>query len=110
MEANEIAALLSSMIHDENSNQDKQTIKSATLQTKFEGLLEIAKKVHQVYVDSKITIDETEYLNTFKPQMMDLTLKWCEGATFKEICSESDIFEGSIIRCLRRLDELLKEF
>jgi ATP-dependent RNA helicase DOB1 len=41
--------------------------------------------------------------------MIDVTLKWCEGASFAEVCKISDLFEGSIIRCLRRLDELLKE-
>ena len=35
-------------------------------------------------------------------------MKWCQGAKFKEICELSDnIFEGSIIRCFRRLDELI---
>ena len=46
MQVNEIAALLSCMIHDENSGQDKQIIKNNNIQTKYENLLEIAKKVH----------------------------------------------------------------
>ncbi len=41
--------------------------------------------------------------------MMDMTVNWCNGASFKDLCSNTDIFEGSIIRCLRRLDELLRE-
>ena len=49
-----------------------------------------------------------EYLNNFKLTMVDLTKAWCEGKTFAEICKMSVMFEGSIIRCLRRLDELLK--
>jgi ATP-dependent RNA helicase DOB1 len=31
------------------------------------------------------------------------------GAKFSEICKMTDIFEGSIIRAMRRLDELLHE-
>ena len=50
-----------------------------------------------------------DYLAGFKPQLVDLTLMWANGATFAEICKMSDTFEGSIIRCLRRLDELLKQ-
>jgi superfamily II RNA helicase len=39
---------------------------------------------------------------------MELTYKWCSGAKFKEICDlADDIYEGTIIRALRRLDELL---
>lgn len=41
--------------------------------------------------------------------MADITYSWCNGATFGEICKMSDVFEGSIIRCMRRLDEMLKQ-
>lgn len=40
--------------------------------------------------------------------MIDVTFEWANGKTFAEICKISSLFEGSIIRCLRRLDELLK--
>ena len=40
--------------------------------------------------------------------MMEVTFAWCNGATFAEICKMTDTYEGSIIRCLRRIDELLK--
>jgi len=40
--------------------------------------------------------------------MMEMTMKWCNGAKFKEICDMADnIYEGTIIRAMRRLDELL---
>ncbi len=61
-----------------------------------------------MFVESKINIEENDYLGTFKISMVDLTLAWCKGASFAEICKMSQIYEGSIIRCLRRLDELLK--
>jgi ATP-dependent RNA helicase DOB1 len=32
-----------------------------------------------------------------------------KGAKFIEICKMTDIFEGSIIRCMRRLEELLRQ-
>ena len=40
--------------------------------------------------------------------MMEITLAWCNGAKFSEVCEISDsIFEGTIIRALRRLDEVI---
>lgn len=51
-----------------------------------------------------------EYLSTFTPQMMETTYAWCTGASFTEICKIANTYEGTIIRCLRRLDELLKQF
>jgi ATP-dependent RNA helicase DOB1 len=42
--------------------------------------------------------------------MMEITYKWCQGAKFSEVCDLSDsIFEGSIIRAMRRLDELISQ-
>ena len=35
-----------------------------------------------------------------------MTYNWCKGKSFPEICNMTDMFEGSIIRNLRRLDGL----
>lgn len=40
---------------------------------------------------------------------MDVVLQWCKGAKFSEICKLTDVFEGSVIRCFRRLQELLRQ-
>jgi len=61
-------------------------------------------------VECKIKIDKEEYVKQFKPDLMDITVKWCNGATFKEICDlVPDVYEGTIIRAFRRLDELLQQ-
>lgn len=61
-------------------------------------------------VESKIAIDKEEYVQKFKPDLMELTLLWCEGAKFKELCDEArDIYEGTIVRAFKRLDELLTQ-
>jgi len=38
---------------------------------------------------------------------MNVTYAWSKGAKFSEICEMTDVFEGSIIRAMRRLNELL---
>ena len=40
---------------------------------------------------------------------MEVILAWCSGATFADVLKMSDLFEGSLIRMMRRLEELLKE-
>lgn len=35
---------------------------------------------------------------------MDVVHAWCTGAKFSEICKMTDVFEGSIIRAMRRLE------
>lgn len=35
---------------------------------------------------------------------------WCEGCRFKELCDEArDVYEGTIVRAFRRLDELITQ-
>jgi ATP-dependent RNA helicase DOB1 len=106
----EIAAVMSCMVHDESgADKSKHILKSDTLRQAYEGILSVAKNLWQVYKNCKLNIDEQVYLNSFKPQLIEITYKWCEGASFGEICKLTDTYEGSIIRCFRRLEELLKE-
>ena len=32
-----------------------------------------------------------------------------QGAAFSHICKMTEVFEGSVIRCMRRLEELLRQ-
>uniref|UniRef100_A0A8R1IQ47 DSHCT domain-containing protein n=1 Tax=Caenorhabditis japonica TaxID=281687 RepID=A0A8R1IQ47_CAEJA len=52
---------------------------------------------------------EDKYVAGFNPGLMDVVYQWVNGASFSEIVKSTDVFEGSIIRCLRRLEEVLRE-
>ena len=41
--------------------------------------------------------------------MLQFSRYWAQGRDFVEICGQTDLFEGSIIRATRRLDELMGE-
>ena len=61
-------------------------------------------------IESKIPLDKEEYVSKFKPDLMEITMMWCQGSKFKEVCDEvRDIYEGTIIRAFRRLDELIAQ-
>ena len=87
-----------------------------------------ARRIAKVCIESKIPLDEEEYVQvccvravplyvvtcnvtcqSFKSSLMDVVHAWCTGAKFSEICKMTDVFEGSIIRAMRRLEELLRE-
>ncbi|KNC96224.1 ATP-dependent RNA helicase MTR4 [Spizellomyces punctatus DAOM BR117] len=70
---------------------------------------ESARRIARVSQESKLAIDEEEYVQSFRPELMDVVYAWCQGAKFSQICKMTDVFEGSIIRCMRRLEELLRE-
>ncbi|VEN60766.1 unnamed protein product [Callosobruchus maculatus] len=48
-------------------------------------------------------------MQRFKPFLMDVVFAWCNGKSFMELCGMTEIFEGSIVRCMRRLEELLRQ-
>ncbi len=41
--------------------------------------------------------------------MMVVAHSWAGGSKFSDLCKLSGIFEGSIIRCMRRLEEMLRQ-
>lgn len=103
----QMAAILSCLVYNDGKSEGKPP-KEEELSEPFIKLQEVASKVAQVMIESNIEIKKEEYLQKFTPDMMEITMKWCQGAKFSEICEISDtIFEGTIIRSMRRLDELI---
>jgi ATP-dependent RNA helicase DOB1 len=41
--------------------------------------------------------------------MVEIVYCWAKGEPFSEIVKKTDLFEGTIIRAMRRLDELMME-
>jgi len=101
-------ALLSCFVFQENSKDESYTIREE-LKGPFRMLQETARRIAKVSIESKLGIDEEEYVKSFTPQLMDMVFAWCNGAKFSQICKMTDIFEGSIIRAIRRLEELLRQ-
>lgn len=59
--------------------------------------------------EARLQLDEDSYVERFKPFLMDVVYAWCNGASFSDLCKMTEIFEGSVIRCMRRLEELLRQ-
>jgi ATP-dependent RNA helicase DOB1 len=49
-------------------------------------LQEIARRIAKVSKESKLAVDEEEYVQSFKVELMDAVLQWCRGAKFADIC------------------------
>ena len=65
--------------------------------------------IFRVSKEAKLELEEDEYVERFKPFMMDIVHEWCKGSSFKDIIKMTDMFEGSIIRSMRMLEELLRQ-
>ncbi|CDR87141.1 probable MTR4-involved in nucleocytoplasmic transport of mRNA [Sporisorium scitamineum] len=101
------AALLSCFVFGEKSST--QTQLNETLAAPLRIMQETARRIAKVSIESKLPLVEEEYVSSFKVELMDLVMQWCNGAKFAEICKLTDVFEGSIIRCFRRLQELIRQ-
>ncbi|KAF7232500.1 hypothetical protein EG68_08886 [Paragonimus skrjabini miyazakii] len=68
-----------------------------------------ARRIARISNECRLKVDEDAYVDSFKPHLMDLVDAWTRGASFAKICSMTDLFEGTIIRTLRLLEELLRQ-
>lgn len=70
---------------------------------------DLARRIAKVSIEARLNLEEDTYIERFKPYLMDIVFAWCNGASFSDLCKMTEIFEGSIIRCMRRLEELLRQ-
>lgn len=110
MEADHIIALCSCFVFDErSSSNDGQISRYPHLVQAFENLKNTATEVAKAKQEARIPIDVEEYVDKLKPQMMDIVMSWLEGYKFVDMMENCDLYEGSIVRVIRRLDELVRE-
>ena len=96
MDPAQTAAVLSCFVCDERSNEMPKM--SGELSGPLRTMQDMAKRIASVSKEAKIEIDEEEYVQKFKPYMMDVVFEWCKGATFMKICQMTDLFEGIYIK------------
>ncbi|TRY65301.1 hypothetical protein DNTS_015452 [Danionella cerebrum] len=105
--AEQATALLSCFVFQENANEMPKLTEQ--LAGPLRQMQECAKRIAKVSAEAKLEVDEDTYLNQFRPHLMDVVYTWANGSSFLQICKMTDVFEGSIIRCMRRLEELLRQ-
>ncbi|XP_015585297.1 exosome RNA helicase MTR4 [Cephus cinctus] len=103
----QMVALISCFVCDEKSNEMPRSTEE--LSGPLRQMQDLARRIAKVSTDAKLELDEAAYVDKFKPYLMDVMYAWCKGASFLQICKMTDIFEGSIIRCMRRLEEVLRQ-
>jgi len=79
------------------------------LSNPYRQIKETARRVATVASESKVEINIEEYVKQFCPGLIEVLYSWCQGATFAEVCANTEIFEGTIIRAMRREEEVLRQ-
>ncbi|XP_059845388.1 exosome RNA helicase MTR4 [Hypanus sabinus] len=105
--AEQATALLSCFVFQEKANEMPKLTEQ--LAGPLRQMQECARRIAKVSAEAKLEVDEEMYLDSFRPHLMDVVFTWANGSTFAQICKMTEVFEGSIIRCMRRLEELLRQ-
>ncbi|CAA9989313.1 ATP-dependant RNA helicase, putative [Plasmodium knowlesi strain H] len=103
-----ICAFLSCFVYDESTNKEV-AIEDPILVEGYEQIIRTATHVSNKMNECGMSMNLKDYLDKFKSAIMPIVLQWVRGYSFMEILTDSQIYEGSIIRTLRRLDELLRQ-
>ncbi|KAI4332431.1 hypothetical protein L6164_017340 [Bauhinia variegata] len=72
-------------------------------------LLDTARRVAQLQLECKVQIDVENFVSSFRPDIMEAVYAWAKGSKFYEIMEITQVFEGSLIRAIRRLEEVLQQ-
>ncbi|KAI8148032.1 NUC185 domain-containing protein [Fennellomyces sp. T-0311] len=103
----EVVAILSAFVFQErNASEPRLTPK--LLKAK-ETVLTYARKVAQVQADCGLPISVEDYVNGLHFGLVEVVYEWARGLPFKHITDLTDVLEGSIVRCISRLDETTRE-
>jgi len=106
-----INALLSCFVFDEVTSTGNEGSKfSDEMNEKlYKKLREKIVQICEIQIEAKLEMNSKKYVDSFSAGLMDIVLSWSRGAKFSQISKMTTIYEGSIIRVLKRLSELLCE-
>ncbi|KHM99857.1 Superkiller viralicidic activity 2-like 2, partial [Glycine soja] len=108
LDHHQVAALASCFIPGDKSTEQIQL--RTELARPLQQLQDSARRIAEIQHECKLDINVNEYVeSTVRPFLMDVIYSWSKGANFADVIQMTDIFEGSIIRSARRLDEFLNQ-
>lgn len=105
LSAEQSAALLSCFVFQERAKEIPRL--KPELAEPLKAMQDMASKLARTYKECKIEVTEKEYVESFRSELMEVTYAWCKGASFTQICKMTDVYEGSLIRMFKRLEEMI---
>lgn len=103
----DMVSLLSCMVCEEKPSDN--SVLSEDNDKLYSFIVEAVGRVCKIKKSCDLMDKQEEYLKKFSYEMMDIVRMWMSGKTFVEICESTAVFEGSIIRTFKRLEELLRQ-
>ncbi|KAL5342563.1 rRNA-processing arch domain-containing protein [Aspergillus crustosus] len=102
------AAVLSVFVFEEKTKETPPLSKDE-LAKPLKEIQAQARIVAKVAQESKLAVSEEDYVQSFHWELMEVIYEWANGKSFADICGMTDVYEGSLIRVFRRLEECLRQ-
>ncbi|KAL1980621.1 hypothetical protein VTN96DRAFT_3911 [Rasamsonia emersonii] len=102
------AAVLSCFVFEEKAKETPALTREELLKP-LKEIQAQARIIAKVSMESKLAINEEEYVQSFHWELMEVIYEWANGKSFAEICKMTDVYEGNLIRVFRRLEECLRQ-
>ncbi|KAJ3228151.1 hypothetical protein HK099_006031 [Clydaea vesicula] len=103
----EMVALLSCFVFQEKS-QSKPNL-TPNLERGIEKIQELAIRIAEIQKSCGLDIAQHEALGRINLGLVEVIYEWANGLPFKHITALTDVLEGSIVRCIVRLEETCRE-
>jgi antiviral helicase SKI2 len=107
LEPPEIVALLSCMVFQEKVDVDPTL--SEELQKGVDEIKRVASVIAHTQQDCGMDTPVDEYVRGLKFGLVEVVHAWASGVPFADITELTDVLEGSIVRCIVRLDETCRD-
>eukprot|EP01094_Clydonella_sp_ATCC50884_P028935 TRINITY_DN8866_c0_g1_i2.p1 TRINITY_DN8866_c0_g1~~TRINITY_DN8866_c0_g1_i2.p1 ORF type:complete len:301 (-),score=99.53 TRINITY_DN8866_c0_g1_i2:114-977(-) len=103
----EAVALLSCLLFEEKV--DVEPTLPESLNEAREQITELAINIARVQVENGLDIEPQEYARKLNFGLAEVVYEWAQGMPFSDICTLTNVLEGSIVRNIVRLDETCRE-
>jgi antiviral helicase SKI2 len=108
LEPEEIVSVLSCLIFQEK--QADEPVLPERLQVARAELERVARSVAQLELQCGLDVDPQDFVRDhINAGMMQVVWEWAKGTKFSDICAFTNVLEGSIVRCITRLDETCRD-
>ncbi|KAK0548177.1 Antiviral helicase ski2 [Tilletia horrida] len=101
----EVVALLSVFVFQEKTEVVPEM--NEKLSQGFATILETAERVAGIEAANKVI--QPDFSNLLKLGLVEVVYEWARGMSFDKITDLTDVAEGTIVRCITRLDETCRE-
>lgn len=101
------AALLSCMVFQQRNCSEPNL--TPDIKKGIQEFKNVAKRIGETQRDCGLKEAVGDYVDQYNFGLVEVVYQWAQGMSFKNIMELTDVQEGITVKCIQRLDEVLKD-